>query len=239
MSTKNNKILVTGSKGTRLKPYTVVLPKPLMPIGEYPILEVVIRQLASHGFNHITISVNHQAELIKTFFGNGSKWDIKIDYSMEDKPLGTMGPIRLISDLPEDFLVMNGDILTDLNYSQFYQNHINNNNMFTISSYSRSHMIDYGVLKTNENCNLIGFSEKPIKKYEVSMGIYMVNRLVLNYIPESNKFGFDDLMLTLLKKQKTVIVKSYSGNWLDIGRPDDYVQAIEQFSKMKDKYING
>ena len=113
-------IILAGGKGTRLRPYTVVLPKPLMPIGEHPILEVVIRQLISYGFDHITLAVNHQAELIKAFFGDGSKWNIKIDYSLEDQPLGTMGPLKLIKDLPENFLVMNGDILTELKFSEFY-----------------------------------------------------------------------------------------------------------------------
>lgn len=106
-------VILAGGKGTRLRPYTLVLPKPLMPIGDYPILEVIIRQLVQNGFNRITMAVNHQADLIQTFFGDGSKWDIKIDYSLEDKPLSTMAPLKLIDDLPDDFLVMNGDILTD------------------------------------------------------------------------------------------------------------------------------
>ena len=116
-------IILAGGKGTRLKPYTVVLPKPLMPIGEYPILEVVIRQLIQHKFDHVTLAVNHQAELIKAFFGDGTKWNIKIDYSMETTPLSTMGPLKLIKDLPDNFLVMNGDILSDLNYSSFLDFH--------------------------------------------------------------------------------------------------------------------
>jgi NDP-sugar pyrophosphorylase family protein len=115
-------VILAGGKGTRLRPYTVVLPKPLMPIGEYPILEVVIRQLAKHGFTRITIAVNHQAELIKAFFGDGSKWHVQVDYSLEDEPLGTMGPLKRIADLPEHFLVMNGDVLTDLDSPPFMPN---------------------------------------------------------------------------------------------------------------------
>ena len=114
-------VILAGGKGARLRPYTVVLPKPLMPIGEFPILEVIIRQLARHGFSHITMAVNHQAEIIKAFFMNGEKWGVKIDYSLEDKPLGTMGPLKLIKDLPDNFLVMNGDILTDLDYADFHE----------------------------------------------------------------------------------------------------------------------
>ncbi len=131
-------IILAGGKGTRLKPYTIVLPKPLVPIGETPILEIIIKQLIRHGFTHITLTVNHMEDIIKAFFGDGSKWNINIDYSLEDKPLSTMGPLKLIDDLPNDFLIMNGDILTDLNFGEFYNNHIENNNIFTISFTKKS-----------------------------------------------------------------------------------------------------
>ena len=136
-------VILAGGKGTRLRPYTWVLPKPLMPIGEFPILEIIIKQLIQHGFSQITMAVNHQAELIKAFFGNGSKWGITINYSLEEIPLSTMGPLKLISDLPEDFLIMNGDVLTDLNFGSFYEFHKKNNNILTISSYRREHINDY------------------------------------------------------------------------------------------------
>ena len=231
-------VVLAGGKGTRLRPYTVVLPKPLMPIGEYPILEVVIRQLSRHGFDHITLAVNHQAELIKAFFGDGSKWNLYIDYSLEDQPLGTMGPLRLINDLPDNFLVMNGDILTDLDFNEFYIEHANNNKLFSISSYEREQYIDYGVLKVNHEGKLQGFVEKPKNKYNVSMGIYMVSKRALKFIPQSGLYGFDSLMLDLLKSNETVDVKAFNGYWLDIGRPDDYMQAIEQFNDMRDKFIH-
>src|SRR5713226_1664542 len=109
-------IILAGGKGTRLRPYTVVLPKPPMPIGDCPILEVIIKQLAENGFGRVRLAVNHLFEMIEAFFTDGSKWGIKIDYSLEDRPLSTMGPLKLIRDLPDDFLVMNGDILADLNY---------------------------------------------------------------------------------------------------------------------------
>src|SRR5687767_1958674 len=171
-------VILAGGRGTRLRPYTTVLPKPLMPIGDYPILEVVIRQLARHGFDHVTLAVNHHAELIKAFCGTGSKWGISLDYSLEDEPLGTMGPLRLLPDLPEHFLVMNGDILTDLSYSDFYDRHVEANRLFTISSRSREHVVDYGVLQIDRSGNLQGFCEKPTTRYEVSMGIYMLGREV-------------------------------------------------------------
>jgi len=231
-------ILLAGGKGTRLRPYTVVLPKPLMPIGEYSILEVVVRQLARFGFDRITMAVNHQAELIKAFFGDGSKWGTFIDYSLENKPLGTMGPLRLIDDLPDHFLVMNGDILTDLDFGGFYDQHVAGNHIFTISSHRRQELIDYGVLETDALRYLVGFREKPRTDYEVSMGIYMISRSVLEFIPENRLFGFDDLMLDLIKADRKVRVKSFDGYWLDIGRPDDYIQAIEQFETMKMKLIH-
>jgi len=230
-------IILAGGKGTRLKPYTVVLPKPLMPIGDFPILEVVIRQLAKNGFEHVTITVNHQAEIIKAFCGDGSRWGIKVDYSLESKPLSTMGPLKLIKDLPENFLVMNGDILTDLNYTDFYNTHIAEKQLFSISSYRRTEVSEYGVLEVDGTNRLTGFMEKPKHHYLVSMGIYMVNRRVLDFIPEDTFYGFDTLMLDLLKRNEKVAVKPFDGYWLDIGRPDDYMQAIEEFDTNKEKFL--
>lgn len=230
-------IILSGGKGTRLKPYTLILPKSLMPIGDYPILEVIVRQLAMCGFKQITMAVNHQADLVMTFFGNGSKWKIKIDYSVEDQPLNTMGPLRLIKNLPENFLVMNGDVLTDLNYAQFFDNHVKNNNLFTISSFVRKQVSEYGILEVNKNSNLIGFKEKPVNTYEVSMGIYMVNKKILNFIPKGKPYGFDNLMLNLINLKKEVSVSRHKGHWLDIGKPDDYAQAINEFELHKEMFL--
>ncbi|MBK9521668.1 MAG: nucleotidyltransferase family protein [Rhodocyclaceae bacterium] len=231
-------VILAGGKGTRLRPYTVVLPKPLMPIGEYPILEVVIRQLVSCGFDHITLAVNHQAELIKAFFGDGSKWGVLIDYSLEDQPLGTMAPLRLVKDLPSHFLVMNGDILTDLNFADFHAEHSLSKALFTISSHQREQRIDYGVLEIDHAGALQGFREKPSSTYQVSMGIYMISRDILDHIPDSGPYGFDNLMLDLLTARKTVQVRPFNGYWLDIGRPDDYAQAIEEFESMKARFLH-
>ena len=235
---KRRAVILAGGKGTRLRPYTVVLPKPLMPIGEYPILEVVIRQLGRQGFDRITMAVNHQAELIKAFFGDGSKWGLQIDYSLEDEPLGTMGPLKRIADLPEHFLVMNGDILTDLDFAAFYAEHASANRLFTISSHQREQKVDYGVLVTSAQGTLDGFHEKPVTPYEVSMGIYMVSRAVLPFIPERGPYGFDDLMRDLLTAGQTVHVKKFGGYWLDIGRTDDYQQAIDEFAGMKSRFLH-
>lgn len=230
-------IILAGGKGTRLRPYTIVLPKPLVPLGDYPILEIIVRQLVHFGFDHITMTVNHQADLIKTYFGDGEKWGVKIDYSLEEKPLSTMGPLSLIKDLPDNFLVMNGDILTDMDFGNFYDVHEKEKNIFTVRSYVREHVNLYGVLEVGEDQKLQDFHEKPVTKFEVSMGIYMLSKEVLNFIPHNEAYGFDTLMLDLIKANKNATVRPFDGYWLDIGRPDDYMEAIEEFENNKDIFL--
>lgn len=224
-------IILAGGRGTRLKPYTIALPKPLVPVGDKPILEIIILQLKLNGFNHITITVNHMADIIKAFFGDGSKWGVKIDYTMETKPLSTMGPLTLISDLPDDFLVMNGDVLTDLDFSLLYEYHIEHQNNFTIASSTRADIIDYGVLTRNTQNKLTKFDEKPASEFLVSMGVYIVNKKVVSYIPENTFFGFDHLMDLLINKAEYPSVYEYDGRWFDIGRPDDYEKAASEIEK--------
>jgi NDP-mannose synthase len=222
-------IILAGGKGSRLKPYTISLPKPLVPINDKPIIEIIIEQLKDDGFDHITFTINHMAEIIKAFCGNGSKWGIKIDYSQEKKPLSTIGPIKLIKNLPDNFLLMNGDVLTDLSFSKFYEYHCNHSNLFTVSSKFREHINDYGVLVKNKEKKLISFKEKPKSNFEVSMGIYMVNKEILKLVPDNQYFGFDNLMLKMLELKMEIDVKSHNGYWLDIGRPDDYKKAISDY----------
>ncbi len=229
-------VVLAGGKGSRLRPYTVVLPKPLMPIGEYPILEVILRQLAAQGFDRVTLAVNHQAEIVRAFCGDGSKWGIRVDYSLETTPLSTIAPLRLIGDLPENFLLMNGDVLTDLPMGKLYQEHVSQKRQFTIAASERTHIVDYGVLHVSEN-RLTGFEEKPKIQYLVSMGIYIVNRSVLDRVPVGQKYGFDDLMLDMLAHQECTHVERYSGYWLDIGRVDDYMRAIEEFEQRRQQLL--
>jgi len=210
-----------------------------MPIGEFPILEVIVRQLARCGFGRITMAVNHQAELIKAFFQDGGKWGLQIDYSLEDKPLGTMGPLRLIGDLPEHFLVMNGDVLTDLDFGKLFDDHVASGSVFTISSSSREELIDFCVLETDDAGRLVNFREKPRAHYEVSMGVYMLSARVLDYIPRERLYGFDNLMLDLIAAGETVAVRRFGGYWLDIGRPDDYARAIDEFTAMRARFLDG
>ncbi len=230
-------VLLAGGKGSRLRPYTVVLPKPLMPIGEYPVIEVLIRQLAFRGFNHITLAVNHQAEIIRAFFGDGERWGVRMDYSLELAALSTIGPLRLIPDLPENFLLLNGDVLTDLDFRAFFDRHVNGTADFTIAAHRRVHQIDYGVLHVDPESRLSGFEEKPTASYLVSMGVYAVRRRILEFVPAGKPYGFDHLMLDLLKNGRPVQVETHDGLWLDIGRPDDYALAIDTFEQHRQRLL--
>jgi NDP-sugar pyrophosphorylase family protein len=233
----NRAVVLAGGKGTRLRPYTVVLPKPLMPVGEYPILEIIVRQLATHGFDHITLAVNHHANIIKAFFGDGDQWNVRIDYSLESRPLSTIAPLRLIDDLPATFLLMNGDVLTDLSFDGLYREHLTNKRLFTVAASRRTHAVDYGVLRTDDSNVLVGFDEKPSMQYLVSMGVYIVDKSILSLVPEDQPYGFDDLMHTLLERGERVTVSPYEGYWLDIGRPDDYAQAVEEFDQRRHQLL--
>lgn len=225
-------VILAGGRGTRLRPYTLAMPKPLVPVGDRPILDIMLRQLKKQGFHSINIAVNHQADLIKAYFGDGSRLGLDIRYFLEDKPLGTMGPLTNMGNLPENFLVMNGDVLTDINFSSFLENHAKEKAMFTISSYERTQLVDYGVLDI-KNDRLAGFEEKPRLKYDVSMGIYAMNRKIVGYIPGNTFFGFDSLMAELLKNNVPVHTKKHAGYWMDIGRPEDYEQAVDDIENKR------
>ena len=141
-------IVLAGGKGTRLRPYTTLIPKPLVPLGgKYSILEIILLQLSKAGFTHVTLAVNHLSHLIMAYFGDGARFGLKLDYSIEESELSTIGPLTLIPDLPEDFLVMNGDILCDLDYSAFYRQHVQTQSKVSVSAYRREVKIDFGVLK--------------------------------------------------------------------------------------------
>lgn len=226
-------VILAGGKGTRLKPYTTVFPKPLMPLDDMPILEVVIRQLKRAGVSRVTLAVGHLAELIEAFFGDGGKWGVRIDYSREDKPLGTMGGLTLIEDLKDDFLVMNGDVLSDIDYRALVKRHQEEQALFTVAAYNRQVKVDFGVLDYDANRRLVNFVEKPELDYRVSMGIYVLNARVLTYIPRGEPFGFDDLMHTLIRRGETVYCYPFDGYWLDIGRVDDYETANAEFARMR------
>ena len=225
-------VILAGGMGSRLRPYTIVLPKPLMPVGESPILEVIIKQLARDGFRKIILAVNHQADLLRAYFGDGSRLGVNITYSLETMPLGTMGPLRLMPALPNNFIVMNGDILCDLNFAAFFEAHERENRLFSIAAAEREQLIDYGVLGC-ENGELVRFTEKPRSSYLVSMGVYCVSKRALDWIPENKAYGFDQLMLAFIAQNHKVRVQPHDGYWLDIGRPDDYFRAVDEWPKLK------
>jgi len=230
-------VILAGGKGTRLLPYTVSLPKPLVPVGDLPIVEIVIRQLAGAGFEAITLAVNHQADLIRAYFGDGAKWGVRIDYSLERTPLGTMGPLRLIDDLPDDFLVMNGDVLTDLDFAALLDRHVREGALYTIAAAHREQVIDFGVLEVDDADRLVGFTEKPRIPYLVSMGVYCASKRMLRWIPEGSAYGFDQLMLALIAAGERVTVRPHRGFWLDIGRPTDYQFAVDRWEEMRPRLL--
>ena len=226
-------VILAGGKGTRLKPYTTVFPKPLMPIGDQPILEVVILQLKSYGFDEVIMAVGHLAELIVTFFNDGSKYGIKIKYTREDKPLGTVGPLALVKDvLNETFLMMNGDVLTTLDYSDLVDYHKRNGAIATIALKKRVVEIDFGVSEVDDANNIVGYTEKPAIEYLVSMGVYVFEPRVLDYIKSNEYLDFPDLIKMLISCGETVKGYSYDGFWLDIGRPDDYERANREIDRI-------
>ena len=229
-------IILAGGKGTRLLPFTTLIPKPLVPLGgKYSILEVIIIQLSRSGFTHITLAVNHLSHLIMSFFGDGSRWGVKLDYSFEQDELSTIGPLTLIDNLPENFLVMNGDILCDLNYKSFFDSHVDSKNKISVSAFRRQVKVDFGVLRYDEKNYLKEFQEKPAYDFDVSMGIYCINRSVIDFLPRGKKYGFDNLMTDGLINNEIINIRPFSGYWLDIGRPDDYEYADQNFSELSVK----
>jgi NDP-sugar pyrophosphorylase family protein len=227
-------VILAGGKGVRLRPYTTTLPKPLVPIGDdYSILEIVLHQLASYGFTRVTLAINHLGPLIRAFVGDGSRWDLKVDYVEETVPLSTVGPLFTIKDrLPEQFLVMNGDILTNLNYADLLDRHANSTAPLTVATAERSVKIDFGVLGVRQD-QIIEFTEKPTLSYRVSMGVYGMSWRTLQPYPEGLSLGFDRLVLDLLARGEHPASYDFHGYWLDIGRPEEYDEANRQFETLK------
>jgi NDP-sugar pyrophosphorylase family protein len=232
-------VILAGGKGTRLRPFTTTLPKPLVPVGEEPILSIIIRQLARARVTRITLAVSHMAELIMTFFGSGEKFGVELGYSLESVPLGTVGPVKLIDSLPEHFLVMNGDILTDLPYAELFYSHLQSGANLTIASFQRRVPIDFGVLRIDSDSHrVVGFEEKPTHTLNVSMGVYVFSRRLLSRIPCGRPYGLDDLVLGMLEDKDPINTFQYDGYWLDLGRPEDYDKAntdIHEVSRFQEQ----
>jgi NDP-sugar pyrophosphorylase family protein len=230
-------VILAGGKGARLAPYTRVIPKPLMPIGDMPILEVLLRQIKHAGVDEVILTVGHMAELLQAFFQNGERLAIPVRYSYEDKPLGTAGPLRQIDGLDEAFLVMNGDVLTTLDFNQLVACHRRSGAMVTVAVHPRDVKIDLGVLRLDGDSRVVDYIEKPTYNFVVSMGVYVFDPRVLEFIPKNEYFDFPNLILKLLAANEVVKVFHFDGYWMDLGRPDDYDQAVCDFERMRAEFL--
>lgn len=229
-------IVLAGGKGTRLAPFTTVLPKPLLPIGNKAILEVVVEQLSATGFTDLTFAVGYLPHLIEAVFGDGSEYGVEIGYHREPSPLGTAGVLADLCHLDEPFLMMNGDVLTTLDYRALYDAHVEAGNALTVATHRRSVRSDYGVLHLDgQNAStrrVIGWEEKPEHSYSVSMGVYIVDPVVTSYVPPDEPMDLPDVVMRLLEAGEPVGSYAYDGLWLDIGRHDDYELAIDEYEKL-------
>jgi NDP-sugar pyrophosphorylase family protein len=222
-------VILAGGRGTRLAPYTTVIPKPLLPVGDRAILDVVVRQLRQAGIDRLTIAVGHLAHLIRAVVGDGQRHGVQIEYHLESEPRGTAGPLATIEDLDETFLMLNGDVLTTLDFRDLLRAHREAGNALTIATHRREVFIDYGVLHADGANRVVGYDEKPTLSYTVSMGVYVLEPRTRAYVPTDRYFDFPDLVQALLAAGERVGSLPYEGYWLDIGRHDDYEQAVAEF----------
>ena len=230
-------VVLAGGKGARLAPYTTILPKPLMPIGDMPILEVMLLQMKDAGIKDVVLTVGHLSELLRSFFKDGSQFGIDITYSYEKSPLGTAGPIALIDGLDETFLVSNGDVLTTLNLHDLIEFHREQKAIATIAAHHRQSKIDLGVIQKNGDYRITGYIEKPVYDFMVSMGIYVFEPAVLNYIDRNQYLDIPDLIKKLIAADERIVEYEFNGYWEDLGRPDDYARASKDFEDKREEFL--
>ena len=222
-------VVLAGGKGTRLSPYTFVLPKPLLPIGQRPILDLVLSQLSGAGCARATLCVGYLAPLIETYCGRGERWGLAIDYFHESSPLGTVGALGHLQDLPADgFVLMNGDVLHDLSYAALLQGHRASDADLTIATFRRVVKDELGVLEVNGE-RVVAYHEKPEHEYLVSMGVYVFGQEAARRVRKGERLDFPDLVQRLLAEGRKVRVHLHDGYWLDVGRHDDFTRANEEF----------
>jgi NDP-sugar pyrophosphorylase family protein len=208
-----------------------------MPISDIPILEIVIRQLQNAGICDIVLAVGHLASLLEAYFGDGSQWGVRIEYSREGNPCGTAGPLKLVRDLTETFLVMNGDILATIDFDAMARFHRRHGAVATVGIFNKPVKIDLGVIESGRARRITGYIEKPTLNYDVSAGVYVMEPYVLRHIPYDKPFDLPHLIKTLIKRKMPVVGYRLSGHWLDIGRPEDYAQAVQVFEKNKKAFL--
>lgn len=232
-------VMLAGGLGSRLAPFTAVIPKPLVPIGNESIAEILLRQLAHHGIQRVIVSIGYLGHLIQAVLGDGSRYGLELQYQREEQPLGTVGPLWLIEDrLPQDFLVLNGDVLSDIDFAALLDSHAAQGRTLTVATYPRQVKVDLGVLQTDEQGVVSAFVEKPQYDFLVSMGVYAMNRRVLDYFTHGQAFGFDQLVLAMLAARDPVGTFDWSGGrWLDIGRPADFATAQQDFQAQRHLYL--
>jgi NDP-sugar pyrophosphorylase family protein len=226
-------VVLAGGKGSRLMPHTADLPKPLVEVGGRPVVEYLLARLKQGGVNRVIMAVNHMADQIEKRLGDGSRSGLTLEYSHERLPLSTVAPLKLIKNLPDNFLVANGDIISDLDIGALYQSHGERGAELTVATYRGTERIDFGVLEIDAENTVTGFREKPDYHFIVSMGIYVFNRSMLDLVPDNKPYGFDQLMLDMLKHRRRVCTFPHDGFWLDIGRPADYERAQGEAARIK------
>ncbi|RJP29007.1 MAG: hypothetical protein C4533_04215 [Candidatus Omnitrophota bacterium] len=230
-------IILAGGQGTRLRPLTFAIPKPLIPVGEKPILEVIINRLKKHGFKHFILSVGYKAELIRTYFQHGRKFGIKIDYIHEEEPLGTAGSLKLIADKfaftdKESFLLMNGDILTRLDFEKMIDFHNRRKSDLSVGTKKISQRLAFGVMDI-KNGRIKGIIEKPVEHHSISSGIYIIKSSCLNYIPKNKFFTMPMLIDIVIKEGKRVLPYFIKEDWMAI----EQLQHIEEINDNLKKWI--
>lgn len=226
-------VILAGGRGRRLLPFTDRCPKPLVPLGETPILDTILRQLKHFGFTHVTLAVGHKAEMIQRYVRDGERYGLDVSYTFEAEPLGTAGPLALVEELDTRFLVMNGDLITSLDYRDLFAFHQQQGAVATIGTCPKMFQIDLGIVQADERAQITDYIEKPSYTFQVSMGIYVFEAEVLNYIEPNKYFDFPDLVKRLLAAGERVVSYPFDGYWMDIGNHSDYEKALEEYHSVK------
>jgi NDP-mannose synthase len=223
-------VILAGGTGSRLHPYTAVIPKPLVPIAEdMPIMGIMLHQLATHGFRSVTVAIGHGGRLVRSYFGAGDPWGLSIDYVEEEEPLGTIGPLLpILERLPDDFLVLNSDVVTDLDYSGLLGHHRDSSAALTVAICNRGSRVDYGVVEVDRG-RIARFREKPLVSHQVNMGVYAFSRRALSHYPVGGPLAFDEVVHDLLASGDSPVAYPWTGYWRDIGHSDEYQRACEEF----------